>query len=77
MDQNSLLISSIITIFYVLSKFIEYKYILKEEIPLKTLIKDAVLIYVSSIGGLFISAQVNTKLNLKKSTGAFINKPDF
>ena len=46
MNQNSLLISSCIAVIYALSKYIEVKYLVKEELNIKTIIRDTILVYI-------------------------------
>lgn len=78
MNQNSLLIASAISIIFALSKYIECKFIVKEDLNIKSIVRDTILVYISAISGLFVIAQVNTKLDPgPPSTSAFINKPDF
>lgn len=77
MDKNSLIISSCITVTFLLSKYIDTKFIQKEELQIKLLIRDLILVYISSIFGIFIIDQVNTKIEVKPSTSAFINNPEF
>ena len=80
MNQNSLLISSCIAVIYALSKYIEVKYLVKEELNIKTIIRDTILVYISSLTGIFIIDQVNTKLDMNNSTpttSAFTDKPNF
>jgi len=77
MDQNSLIIASCITVTFLLSKYIDRKFIQKEELEIKQLIRDLILVYISSMFGIFIIDQVNTKMDIKPSTSAFINNPEF
>ncbi|MDA9216433.1 hypothetical protein N9O88_01265 [bacterium] len=77
MDQNSLIIASCITVTFLLSKYIDRKFIQKQELEIKQLIRDLILVYISSIFGIFIIDQVNTKIDIKPSTSAFINTPEF
>lgn len=79
MNNNSFLIASFISVVYALSKYIEYKFILKEELDFKVFIRDIILVYTSSLLGLFLVNQVNNKFDstTKDATTAFVNKPDF
>ena len=76
MDQNSLIIASCITVTFLLFKYIDTKFIQKQELEIKQLIRDLLLVYVGSVSGLFIIDQVNTKVDIK-TTSAFINNPEF
>lgn len=77
MDQNSLIIASCITVTFLLFKYIDTKFIQKQELDIKQLIRDLLLVYVGSVSGLFIIDQVNTKVDIKPTTSAFINNPEF
>ena len=78
MNNNSFLIASFISVVYALSKYIECKFILKEELDFKVFIRDIILVYTSSLLGIFLVNQVNNKFEQPKdATTAFINKPDF
>ena len=54
MDQNSLIIATCITVTFLLFKYIDTKFIQKEELEIKQLIRDLILVYLGSISGLFI-----------------------
>lgn len=48
------LISSLITILFVVLKFIEMKFIEKEYKPLKIVVRDAVFVFLAGISSLFV-----------------------
>ena len=54
---NNLLISFIIAFIYLISKFLEMRYIVKENRPLKDLILDSGLVFISSLFSFFIFEQ--------------------
>lgn len=57
--EKILVISSVITVFFCLSKIIEMKFIDKEWKPLKYVIRDAVIVFCSSLTCLFVFSQMN------------------
>lgn len=64
--DNIFIIATIISIFFVITKFIEMRFIERENKPLKLLVRDALLVYFSVILGYFVINQVSP---LMDSTG--------
>jgi|TARA_B110000285_G_scaffold232965_1_gene305428 uncharacterized membrane protein len=62
---------------YILIKFIEMKVILKEFKPLKDVIRDTIVVFISVIIGMFLYSQVSGTINIKGSPTAFIGAADF
>tara|TARA_R110002072_G_scaffold76776_6_gene179822 strand:+ start:2778 stop:3017 length:240 start_codon:yes stop_codon:yes gene_type:complete len=56
---NNFLISSIIAIIYSLLKFLDMRYIKKENRPLKDLILDSSVVFISSLLTFFLFEQFN------------------
>lgn len=56
--DNIFIIAAIISVIFVIAKFIEMRFIEKEAKPLKFLIRDALLVYVSVIMSHFILGQL-------------------
>ena len=78
MEQSSFVVAAAVAIIFAISKFIEKKYILKEEeIAMKNIIRDSLMVYVSTVVGLFIIEQVGDKVNKQAPTVAFTGKADF
>lgn len=75
--DNLFIISGTIAIVYMIVRIAEMKFVLKETKPLKELVRDSVLVCVSSILGLFILDQFSTTINKSVPTSAFIGTPDF
>lgn len=65
-----------ISFIYVIIKFIEIKFITKKNIPLKLLFRDSLVIYLSSVLGLFVLDQFSNKI-IKTATQVFTDKPSF
>ena len=76
--DNVFLQAGIIAVLYLLAKFIEMRFVLKENKPIKLLMRDAVIVYISSIIGLYIIEQFLLQGEIKKSAPqAFIDNPTF
>ena len=56
--DNVFIIAAIVSVIFVIAKFIEMRFVDKEAKPLKFLIRDALLVYISVIIGYFILGQL-------------------
>ena len=90
MNSNAYIVSGIIAFVFLVAKFIELRFTAKsgEEDdspsppkPLKFLLRDALLVYVSSLLGFYIIAQFEehaaTTSSTAKEVAAFTGGPDF
>tara|TARA_B000000557_G_scaffold193718_1_gene159153 strand:+ start:376 stop:609 length:234 start_codon:yes stop_codon:yes gene_type:complete len=77
MTKSIYLIATAVSICFLVGKFIEMKFILKENKPLKVLFRDAVFVYISVILGSMIVESFSSVDILKKAPEIFTNKPDF
>ena len=76
--ENIFLISSFVSIIFLVLKFIEMRFIEKENKPLKYLIRDTILVYFSIIVGFHIHQEVNPVLSSNLlQTPVFTGSPDF
>jgi hypothetical protein len=79
--DNIFVISAIISLIFVIAKFIEMRFIDKESKPLKILIRDGLLVYFSVIVGYFVIEQLKTVVQNggdgSKITPAFTDNPNF
>ena len=64
---NNFLISIIISIIYIIFKFLDMRYIKKENKPLKDLILDSCVVFVSSIITFLLFEQFNLSEMLNNS----------
>lgn len=75
------IIAGTIAITYLLSKFLEMRYIEKESKPLKLLIRDTLIVYFSVIIANFIMDQLTSGIETtgggKKITPVFTDNPSF
>jgi hypothetical protein len=77
---NIFVVAAIISITFLLAKFLEMRYIEKESKPLKLLIRDAFLVYFSVIIANFILEQINPVIKggtALKTTPVFTDNPGF
>ena len=61
--DNLLINAGIIAFIYILVKFAEMRVILKENKPLKELVKDTIFVFISVITGFFIINQIIYSIN--------------
>lgn len=77
---NIFVLAAIISIVFLLAKFLEMRYIEKESKPLKFLIRDAFLVYFSVIIANFVIDQINPVIKgvtSSKITPVFTDNPGF
>ena len=79
--DNIFFIAAVISVIFLISKFIEMRFIEKESKPLKFLIRDALLVYFSVVFGYFVIGQINPILKGGSSgstiTPVFTDNPGF
>ena len=82
--DNIFIIAAVISIIFLIVKFIEMRYIEKDSKPLKLLIRDSLLVYFSVVSGYFIMEQLKPVMQngdvLNGGGGAtpvFTNNPEF
>ena len=70
-------IAGIISFIFLIAKFIEMRFIEKENKPLKIMIRDAVLVYCCVVIGLFLYEHVSPANIEIKSPNVFTDNPGF
>ena len=78
--DNIFLVAGIISVIFFIAKFLEMRYIDDESKPLKLLIRDMLVVYVSVILGSFILDQLNPIINetvAPLTPFAFTDEPPF
>jgi hypothetical protein len=75
--DNIFVIAAIVSVIFVIAKFIEMRFIEKESKPLKLLIRDALLVYVSVVMGYFILGQVKPIIQDGGAQQVFTGNPEF
>jgi hypothetical protein len=70
--------SGIIAFIYLLMKFVEMRITKKETKPMKELIRDTIIVYLSAMVGLYIINEfMPTKATVKTVTNVFTDAPGF
>jgi len=78
MTHSPFLLASAVAIVYILFRFIEMRYVMKENKPLKLLFRDTLLVYISALIGNFILNQIVPLQNMMRGDPkVFTNVPDF
>jgi len=79
--DNIFIIAAVISVIFIISKFIEMRFIEKESKPLKLLIRDTLLVYLSVVSGYFILEQLKPIMQDGGSssvvTPVFTDNPEF
>tara|TARA_B100001093_G_scaffold513928_1_gene586859 strand:- start:2951 stop:3181 length:231 start_codon:yes stop_codon:yes gene_type:complete len=76
MNKSILLNGFIISFLFLIAKFIEMRFITKENVPPKILVRDALLVYASVILAHYILSQLNNK-QTKEFVEVFTDNPSF
>ena len=75
---NSIFITAVaISIAYLIFRFIEMRFILKENKPIKILARDTIIVYISVLLGNFVMSQFGSSSMGKQMTEVFTNSPEF
>mgnify|MGYP001595190494 FL=1 len=75
--MSALLMSGfVVAIMYIILRFIEMRFILKENKPLKVLFRDTIIVYLSAVSGLFVLDQFATTIG-KSAPKVFTDLPNF
>ena len=80
MSYNIFVLAGIISVVFVLIKLAEQKFIDKESKPMKLLVRDALVVYISVVGGDFILDQLKPFIEVGRvsaSPEVFVDAPDF
>jgi len=79
--DNIFVFAGIIAVIFLIVKFIEMRFIEKESKPLKLLIRDTLVVYISVIGGHFILDQLKPVIQSagegSTATPVFTDNPGF
>jgi len=75
MEQH-LINGAIVTVLYAVLKFIDARFVSKTDMSVRIVTRDLVMVFASSVCGLYVAENVNTT-DIKKSTAAFVGKPTF
>ena len=75
--MSALLMSGlVVAIMYIIFRFIEMRFILKENKPLKVLFRNTIIVYLSTVSGLFVLDQFASNIG-KSAPKVFTDIPNF
>lgn len=74
--ESNMMISLVVAFLFLLFKFIEMRFIEKENKPLKTILKDAIIVFVSTFVGI-LAIQQFPNISEEGQAAVFTNNPDF
>tara|TARA_B100001063_G_scaffold244151_3_gene276287 strand:- start:1151 stop:1381 length:231 start_codon:yes stop_codon:yes gene_type:complete len=75
--DSSFMIALSVSIIYIIFKIIENKIMEQKQKPLKPIFKDSVIVFLSTISGIFIYNQVSTPQTGGISSQVFVDNPQF
>jgi len=75
--ENIYITALIISFLYLLCKFIEMRFITKENKPIKNIIIDTIFVYFCVIVGFFLISQFNLKTKSLNEAPVFVDNPKF
>lgn len=77
-DSSIYTYALVVSIMYTLLLFIETKYISKNDITMKQLVKGAFFAYLASLGGIYIvNNVVSPEISIGENIKVFTGEPDF
>jgi len=77
MENNNIIVPLAISIVYLLAKFFEMKFVLKEVKPMKDIFRDTLIVYISSVLGMYGMEQLDSSIASSKNASVFTGNPDF
>ena len=78
--ENTFIVAGIVSFIFAVAKFMEMRVVEKENKPLKLLIRDALVVYFSTLAGFFIIDQLNPVIDASMSPAqptVFTDNPSF
>lgn len=60
--MNTYLLAAIVSVLYGLIRFLEMRFVLKETKPLKFILRDAIIVYLTVMLGVFIISQLENNM---------------
>ena len=78
MENNIFYSAGLVALIYILVKFIEMRVIIKENRPLKDLVKDSLVVYFCTVAGFYCLDYFQPLTeNITEKVTAFTSPPDF
>ena len=76
--ENSIFFQAfVMSIVYLVFKFIEMRFITKKNKPLKDLVRESILVYLCILAGNFVIEQIMPLKNSLSVPKVFTNEPEF
>jgi hypothetical protein len=75
--DNIYIIAAVISIVFLIVKFIEMRFVDKENKPLKYMLRDTLLVYISVVLGNFVLEQSSLNVTNVPITQVFTDMPEF
>ena len=78
--DDKFIVSAVISVVFIIIKFIEMRFLDKESKPLKLLFRDTIIVYFSVLSGLFIIEQLNPVMEntlVPSQPSVFTDNPEF
>jgi len=75
--ENMFMVAGIISIIFLIIKFIEMRFVDNESKPLKLLIRDTIVVFFSVMFGNFILEQLSPVMQKGGVTQVFTDNPEF
>ena len=78
--ENIFVVAAIIAVIFFIVKFLEMRFVEKESKPLKFIIRDTLVVYVSVVAGDFVVGQLAPFMNEEvalQAPNAFVDNPPF
>jgi hypothetical protein len=75
--SNVYVLAFSVSVIYGLVKLLEMKYLKNEDITLKTILRDMVVVYISVVSGHFILGQIMPAVKSAPVTEVFTDLPNF
>jgi uncharacterized membrane protein len=78
MENNILINSGMISFIYLLFKFLEMRFVIKQNKPFKELFRETMIVFLSVVVGFYLVEQVMPLKNISyEATKAFVGAPEF
>lgn len=75
--METMYLAGTIAVLFVLLRFVENKYLIKKNVPVKSYLREAVVVCLSVIGGSFLYEQINPVDYTLTSPSVFTGEPGF
>ena len=76
-DNNLYVLGLCSSIIFLVIKFLDVRFIKKEDLDIKTLIIDSIITYFSTVAGFFILDQFNNKSKVLSEPPVFLDEAKF